>query len=86
MMNNKEYINYYLHYLSNDEVNTIAFLINCMIVKNKNYNRRIKQKKTISKLKEYWNDDKNFEILDLYSQSQVDRIQQDLLNIIGSDD
>lgn len=86
MMNNKEYINYYLHYLSNDELNAIAFLINCMIAKKQNYNERIKQKKKISKLKEYCNDYKNFEILDLYSQSKVDKIQQDLLNIIGSDD
>lgn len=44
-----------------------------------------KQNKKMSKLKEYCNDDKNFEILDLYSQDKVDEIQQDLLSIIGDD-
>ena len=42
-----------------------------------------KQNKKMSKLKEYCNDDKNFEILDLYSQDKVDEIQAQLLKEVS---
>ena len=65
---------------------------NCILREKHNINdidlldENTKLKEVIDKLEKYCNDDKNFEILDLYSQPQVDGIQQDLLNIIGSDE
>ena len=48
------------------------------ILKNKNK----KQKEVIDKINNFCKDDKNFEILDLYSQDIVDEIQTNLLDIL----
>lgn len=41
-----------------------------------------KQKEVIDKINNFCKDDKNFEILDLYSQDIVDEIQTNLLDIL----
>lgn len=41
-----------------------------------------KQKEVIDKINNFCKDDKNFEILDLYSQDIVDGIQTNLLDIL----
>ena len=41
-----------------------------------------KQKEVIDKINNFCKDDKNFEILDLYSQDTVDEIQTNLLDIL----
>ena len=41
-----------------------------------------KQKEVIDKISEFCKNDKNFEILDLYSQDSVDEIQTNLLDIL----
>ena len=42
-----------------------------------------KQKEVIDKINNFCKDDKNFEILDLYSQDIVDEIQTNLLDILN---
>ena len=41
-----------------------------------------KQKEVIDKINNFCKDDKNFEIVDLYSQDIVDEIQTNLLDIL----
>lgn len=41
-----------------------------------------KQKEVINKINDFCKDDKNFEILDLYSQDIVDEMQAKLLDIL----
>ena len=41
-----------------------------------------KQKEVIDKINKFCKEDKNFEILDLYSQDKVDEIQAQLLDIL----
>lgn len=46
------------------------------------YEQVKKQKEVIDKLNDFCKDDKNFKILDLYSQDIVDKIQVELLDIL----
>lgn len=86
---NNERILYYLGILENGALNYYQTVETIRIASQsiQNYIEQLEQqcknqKEVIDKIKDFCKDDKNFEILDLYSQDIVDEIQAKLLQIL----